>query len=156
MQLQAHLHNLLAEATDFQVRSIAAQLFDKDGKPRSSFLADPKGRLRQAFAKATATEKKSKRNLSADAKQRAGFDQRLKQYEKALQIARAATGVREKRARKPVADPGRILKFPEPKAPGRRPPAAAAVASGGGTTPFRLVASVQHALAGLRLLVEDR
>ena len=153
MKIDAHLFNLLGEATDFQVRAVAAQLTDKTGKPTSRFLSDPKGQLRQAFAKATATEKKSKRNLSADAKKRAGFQQRLDQYEKVLKLARNAPSAAAKKARAPMKDRGKILRFPtRPEAPGRRPdkPAAAQVAA----SPFRLVASVQHALAGLRLLVE--
>jgi hypothetical protein len=167
--LRAHLdaltEELLLEATDFQVRAVAAMCFDKDGKPNSKFMANPKGWLRQSFAKATATEKASKRDLSADAKRRDGFQKRLRQYEKALKIARSAPSAKAKKARKPLPEPGKILKFPVARRPTRRPtgPAAAAMAAGRGpdepppppTTPFRLVASVQQTLEGLRLLLED-
>lgn len=154
MQLEAHYFNLLAEATDFQVRSIAAQLTDKNGKPSSRFMANPRGALSQAFAKATATEKKSEKNLSADAKKRKGFQDRLKQYETLLKLARNSRKAKDKKAREVLPDRGKILRFPDQKKPEGKPHRPAA-AQGTGTTPFRLVASVQQTLEGLRLLVEN-
>lgn len=150
-ELDAELEFLafqLTEASDFVVRCVAAITHDKDGRPTSKFLKDPKDQLHQAFAKCTATEQNSKRNLSADAKRRDGFQKRLKQYENALTISRNARG-KGKKKQKPA---GELLKFPvKQPAPEKK----ATGTWGKVKRFFGLAADVQTDFDNSRLLVED-